>query len=244
MKSLPKRIKKAIYLDLIIIIILNLICLSYFSHIDLFELLNSYTKQHESYELDEIIPTFITISFSLTVFSVRRVMELTDLITKAEELAVRDSLTGLYNRRYIDEVFYTELDRNRRNNTQFSIVMIDIDDFKKVNDTYGHNIGDQVLFQVSKLILSVSRKVDIVSRWGGEEFLILCPETNTSKASLAANRLLSVINSNEFQKVQSVTVSIGVVCSRIDESFESIVNRADECMYQAKKNGKNGYVSS
>ncbi|MBL4832713.1 MAG: GGDEF domain-containing protein [Pseudomonas sp.] len=244
MKHIPKLIKKAIYFDLAIIFIFNLLFLVFFSRIDLFELLNVYTQQHENYELDEVIPLFFTLSISLTVFATRRVIELVELVAKTEELSLRDPLTELYNRRYIREVFYNELDRNRRNKTQLAIVMIDIDDFKQINDTYGHHAGDQTLIQVSKLILSVCREVDIVSRWGGEEFLILCPETNSSQGQLVSERLLAIINSHEFSDIKDVTISIGVVCSNLGESFEAIVNRADDCMYKAKNNGKNGYVSA
>jgi diguanylate cyclase (GGDEF)-like protein len=243
LKNFPKKIRKAIYLDITAIIIINLILFYIFNQIDLFELLIEYTKNHENIELDEIIPVFISLSFSLGIFAFRRILELTNLVSETNELSIRDYLTGLYNRRYISDIFDNELNRSRRNNTQFSLLMIDIDNFKKINDTFGHNVGDNVLSEISERLLSVSRKADIISRWGGEEFLILCPGTGPLEASKTAERLLSVINSSEFKEVKEVTISIGVVTHNKDENFEAIVNRADECLYKAKENGKNDYIS-
>ena len=243
MRIFPIKIRRAIYFDIAVIIIINLILFYIFKQIDFFEVLVKYTKNHENVELDEVIPVFISLSISFFIFAFRRIIELTHLVSETEELSIRDFLTGLYNRRYISHMFENELDRNRRNNTQLSLLMIDIDDFKKVNDIFGHNVGDYVLSEVSKRLLSVSRKVDIISRWGGEEFLILCPETNSLEAQKTAKRLLYAINSGEFKEIKKMTISIGVVTHNKDESFESIVNRADKCLYKAKENGKNDYVS-
>ena len=163
---------------------------------------------------------------------------------ETEQLSIRDHLTGLHNRRFIQDMFYAEIERAKKGSMQFSMLIIDIDDFKNINDSHGHNAGDKVLSQFSDIILSITRKVDIVSRWGGEEFLILCPETNINEAILTASRLITTISEYEFHKVGHATASIGVVVANVNETFDAIVNRADNCLYKAKKRGKNCYVSA
>ena len=122
--------------------------------------------------------------------------------------------------------------------------MIDIDYFKKVNDTYGHDRGDIVLSQFSDIIKSTTRTIDTVARWGGEEFLILCPETNMKRATLMAERLLSNINAYEFEQVGHLSASIGIVTVNKDDTFEDSVNQADKYLYEAKSSGRNCYKSA
>ena len=236
--------KKLIIIDIILILIFNAVMFFIFGKVDFFEWLYSYVQKYEHLELDEIIPLFFTLSLSLCIFIIRRFVELRVLFANAEKLSTHDHLTGLYNRRLIQGMFDTEMERAIRKHTSFSVLIIDIDDFKNINDNYGHNVGDKVLFQFSEIFKASMRKIDIVSRWGGEEFLILCPETNLNEGILTAQRLISTIRAYEFPGIGHATVSMGVTVVHENETFEHLVNRADECLYKAKNNGKNCYVSA
>ena len=243
-ENLPQWCKKAIQLDTCLLIIFNLIMFILFTQIEAGEHLIENLQKHEKFELDELIPLFMTITLSLLLYTVRRFFELKKLFAKIEQISIRDHLTGLYNRRYIQKRYDDVNESAKNDNKTFSAIIIDIDDFKKINDNYGHNIGDDVLDQFAKIILSSTRSLDIVSRWGGEEFLILCPHTDLFSASKAAERIITAIRAFNFDRVGYVTASLGIVVADKDESFESIVNRADKCLYHAKNSGKNCYKSS
>jgi diguanylate cyclase (GGDEF)-like protein len=155
------------------------------------------------------------------------------------ETSTKDELTGLYLRDVFD-VFLTKLiDENKRNSEELSLLMIDIDDFKKVNDNYGHQKGDEVLSKVGDILNDTVREMDFAARYGGEELCIIMPNTNEKNASLIANRIrekISKVNFDEF----SITVSIGV--SQLNEnitSSENLILYADKALYKAKNNGKN-----
>lgn len=214
-----------------------------FGQIDFLEWLYIYSREHDQFELDEIIPIFITISISLLVFSIRRIRELNRVLQETKYLSIRDHLTKLYNRRYIQDIYLREIERSIRKNKSLSILLIDIDNFKKINDIYGHSVGDEVLQEISKIMVTIARKSDITARWGGEEFLILCPETDLKEAEVFTLRLVESIDNNIFKGVGNVTVSIGVTNTSINENLETVVHRADEYLYQAKANGKNCYIA-
>ena len=235
---------KIIKLEIILIVIFNTVMLFVFMKLDMTELLYHHVKDFEAFELDEILPVSFTVALSLIVFIIRRYYETKELYLLNEELSIRDPLTELYNRRYAVNIFNLEKERSKRGKKQLSIMIIDIDDFKNVNDNYGHNTGDSVLFKFAQIIQSAVRKVDIASRWGGEEFLIICPETNLNEANMTAERLITTISEHEFNIVGNITASIGVVAINDDENFEDVVNRADKCLYEAKNSGKNRYVSA
>jgi len=154
-------------------------------------------------------------------------------------LAFTDSLTQLYNRNRIDESLTQEVIRYERYKSVFSVILLDIDHFKQVNDNYGHPVGDQVLVDVSRLLKLYSREVDIVGRWGGEEFLIVMPETNLYDAKTQAESLRVHIQSHDFLEVSSVTASFGVAAIRKDECNNKLVARADVALYKAKNKGRN-----
>ncbi len=161
-----------------------------------------------------------------------------------QEMAITDSLTGLYNRRYFDELLLREEARARRYPQHFSLLMIDIDDFKKINDTYGHPAGDSVLRLVGQILLRRIRNTDYVARYGGEEFCVIAPHTNKKNASVFAARIMDIIAKEEFPLNQTdktrVTVSIGVANFSDDaQTKEDLLKKADDVLYQAKKMGKN-----
>jgi len=240
--SFPKWTKRKINLDISLLVILNIVMFVIFTQVDIGEHLIERLQKYEEFELDEVIPLFITIALSLLFYTVRRFKELKKLFAEIEQISVRDHLTGLYNRRYIQAQYYDINGCSKRGNDSFSVIIIDIDDFKKINDTFGHNIGDSVLQQFSEVILASTRSLDIISRWGGEEFLILCPQTNLESAASVGKRILSFIRDHDFNDVGHLTASLGIVVAKEQESFEEIVNRADQCLYQAKNNGKNCYI--
>ncbi len=165
------------------------------------------------------------------------------LYETVEELAITDWLTGLYTRRYFFERFGEELERSRRHGFKFSFLMIDIDDFKKCNDTYGHLVGDAVLREVSHITKGSTREIDLVARYGGEEFSIILPETDRTGAMLVAGRIRKKIEENIFKAYDeklNITVSIGLTVYPDDsEEMADLVERADKALYAAKNSGKN-----
>ena len=164
--------------------------------------------------------------------------------TKLEELAAVDSLTGLLNRRRFFELAQEELARARHLRSSLSVIMLDIDHFKQVNDNYGHLAGDQVLIEVAKRISGSLRRVDIVCRYGGEEFAIILPETNLLLAEQVADRIWSKITSNPFKVGKSeiqVGVSLGVAYQDSEEEIfiDTLLDLADQALYKAKNAGRN-----
>lgn len=158
-------------------------------------------------------------------------------------LSVTDFLTQYYNRRYFTEKLEREIDLARRAGRCFSVLMFDIDHFKNINDNYGHDVGDTVLVAVASLVRKRIRKVDIPCRWGGEEFMILLPETNLKNAHKLAEELRELISCQKIDEKISVTASFGVTECQKTDTVLSIAKRADELMYKAKSLGRNRVVS-
>jgi two-component system cell cycle response regulator len=160
-----------------------------------------------------------------------------------ERLATFDSLTGLYNRRAILSKLYELINLANRYREDFSLSMLDIDHFKKVNDHYGHLAGDEVLEQIARSIHRNIRDTDIVGRYGGEEFIIILPKTNLSSSWVVAERLRSIIEKANLKdsggNVFTITVSQGLVGWERDEDAASLISRADEALYKAKEKGRN-----
>lgn len=161
---------------------------------------------------------------------------------RAEELAITDRLTGLYNRLKLDEVLNYEIAQTRRYETPLSIIIIDIDHFKSVNDTYGHQTGDMVLIEAAQILRSCSRASDTSGRWGGEEFLIILPNTNLSGALEAAEKIRMAIENYPFSVVGQKTASFGVSEFLANENENSFIERADQALYRAKTGGRNQVV--
>lgn len=157
----------------------------------------------------------------------------------AEELSVTDKLTGLYNRRRLDDLLQQESDRAERYGLAFSAIMCDIDFFKRVNDTYGHQAGDAVLVQIAQLLQESVRASDVSGRWGGEEFIVVCPETDVDGAYLLAEKLRVVIAAHDFPIVGSKTCSFGVVSRLPQEKVDDLIGRMDAALYCAKERGRN-----
>ena len=161
-----------------------------------------------------------------------------------EKLSLTDTLTQIPNRRYLDKEYELELKRAQRYNTIFSIIIIDIDFFKQVNDTYGHQVGDDILIQVAQLLNQNIRNTDILGRWGGEEFFIISPETNIEESKNLASKLKDVIEYFDFPVVRSITCSFGLSQYNQKDEKNDTFKRADKALYQAKKSGRNRVITS
>ncbi len=158
---------------------------------------------------------------------------------KVEELSLTDSLTGVHNRRKFDEIMEYQFSIWKRFEKDFSLIFIDLDDFKIVNDTYGHNIGDKVLIEISAIVKGNIREVDSLCRWGGEEFVIICPYTDEKGAIMLAEKVRLSIEEYDFKFIDKQTASFGVGTIKKDENIEFLVDKVDRALYKAKKLGKN-----
>ncbi|MBF0473730.1 MAG: diguanylate cyclase, partial [Nitrospirae bacterium] len=156
-----------------------------------------------------------------------------------KHLATTDRLTGAFNRLKFDDIIVREIERTKRYNSPLSLLMFDIDKFKLVNDQFGHDTGDEVLKVVAHKVAANIRKMDYFFRWGGEEFIILVPNTNSSGAKIFAENIRKTIENHEFNAVKKVTISIGVSQYIDDENTDTFIKRADEALYRAKENGRN-----
>ena len=203
-----------------------------------------------NYELVWKIATGSLVIILLIIYWNRKIIKTNKLLKEAQEnvreknkelekLATTDKLTNLYNRRKIEELLEFELNRSERFNHAFGLVIVDIDHFKEVNDTYGHQIGDKVLEEMANILNTNRRKTDFVGRYGGEEFVILCPESDVNGVLNLMESFKEKISNHEFFKVKNKTASFGVTMSQKNDTIESILKRADEALYQAKDNGRN-----
>ena len=176
----------------------------------------------------------------------QKIQDLKDLHKKVKEISIRDGLTNLYNRRYLDEQLGILSSRARRYNQSLSIAIVDIDNFKKLNDTFSHQVGDEVLKQVANILASDLRESDLAARYGGEEFVLIFPETSLKKATIVCKRTCQQIASYNWSSICSnlkVTVSIGISDDVKVRNHQEQLQIADKHLYIAKHSGKNRVVS-
>jgi diguanylate cyclase (GGDEF)-like protein len=157
-----------------------------------------------------------------------------------QHLATTDGLTGIANRRHLELLVNHEMERGERTGEPASLILCDIDNFKAINDLYGHHVGDQVLVDFSRRILRQVRRCDAFGRWGGEEFLLLLPSTGRDAALALAQLLCQGIAASDFSPVGTVTASFGVAQHRPQESQDAWLQRLDAALYAAKAAGRNG----
>jgi diguanylate cyclase (GGDEF)-like protein len=183
--------------------------------------------------------------------SIRYALERNELLKKIRDLAIRDPLTSLYNRRELHRFLDNEIIKSRRYNHSFSVLMIDVDHFKEINDRFGHRIGDEILQQVTQALVINSRGCDLSARYGGDEFTIVLPETSADQAWNSAERLrkvvealsIQVINENKLLEKIPMTICIGVAEYPVDASTgDALIDKADQALYQAKQLGSNRVV--
>jgi two-component system, cell cycle response regulator len=168
--------------------------------------------------------------------------QLEDMLTRVETLAIMDSLTGLFNRRRFETLLSNEFKKCQRYQHALSCMIIDIDHFKEVNDSFGHQAGDLVLREVAQVIQASIREVDTPARWGGEEFVVLSPNTPKEKARRAAERILSSMTAHKFSGIgdRCLSVSIGLagIPDQSIDTMEKLIHTADLAMYEAKRKGR------
>lgn len=155
------------------------------------------------------------------------------------EYANKDSLTQIFNRRKIEKILNNEIIQSKKDKSKFCLVFFDIDDFKKINDDFGHEVGDRILISVSDVILNSVRKSDYFGRWGGEEFIIIFPNTSIDNAKRITENLRVLIETSEFEVNRKITASFGITESKESDTQNDIINRADNAMYEVKAKGKN-----
>lgn len=172
--------------------------------------------------------------------------ELRDLAEKSRQLALTDALTGIWNRQALDEVLAKEYTRWQRYQKPLSLIIWDIDFFKRVNDEYGHAAGDKVLKTIARIFKQATRDADFISRFGGEEFVGLFPETRLEDALLLANKVRDKIATSKFHyenRPVPITASAGLASFRPNDTIESVFKRADAALYRAKESGRNKCIS-
>ena len=195
------------------------------------------TKSSESYWLEQtIVPIRDKNNNIISFMSVGS--DISDK-KRLETLSQTDKLTHLFNRHKLDETLLIEIERATRYNKKLSLIIIDIDNFKYVNDTFGHQIGDDVLTAVAEILQKSIRKIDVLGRFGGEEFLIICPQTDKEGVIILADNTKNNIEIYQFPTVGQVTISLGLSSYQIGDDEKSMLKRADEALYISKSTGKN-----
>jgi diguanylate cyclase (GGDEF)-like protein len=198
-------------------------------------------------DLAIVLLAVLSISLLLGIihlFTSRLIKKVSEANRKMQEMAITDALTGIFNRRHIMERFAEEFERARRVEGQLSCIMADIDDFKSINDTYGHLFGDKILEKIAAVMSSSLRTYDILGRFGGEEFLVVLPDTGPDAAGTLAERIRRNVKENctaepGLSQCGTVTMSFGFTAMRdTDRSVDDIIKRADDGLYKAKSSGK------
>jgi len=203
--------------------------------------LNNYDElAHRAYNKERHIKIKddIFIIQASDIESVHKLFTLTKVTSLSNE-AKLDTLTGIYNKRYFNDILKSYIEEKKH----FPLAILDIDDFKKINDTYGHLTGDQVLKEFVLLILGELEPSDLLARWGGEEFLIIFSDDSLAKAKEKLESIQQSINTHEFLKAGYLTTSFGLTCLSDNDDIYTIVERADRALYEAKIKGKNMIIT-
>lgn len=244
--------------ELSIIVLFSFTLTLLMSSVGAYERLYLFTRMHELYTLDEFVvfmPSFLAMGFILLSYQkiqeleleIARRKEIEEVLKESENkykaLSITDDLTGLYNSRHFYNQLQVEMHRSIRYDHPLSLLLLDVDDFKHYNDTYGHLEGDKLLALLGKILLGSLRAVDSAFRYGGEEFTVILPETEVKNAVTVAERIrerfeAEILSLKPDEKVRC-TVSIGVSQYQPEEDCEVFVRRADNALYMAKEQGKN-----
>ena len=196
------------------------------------------SEERWEYIISIAIFSFLSLIFPFIIG--KRLIEQQEQLSKEiRNLSETDHLTAIYNRRKMTELFDREITRYKRYKYPLSIILIDIDYFKKINDQFGHNQGDTTLKEIASILKSEARESDYVGRWGGEEFLIICPETDLEGARTLAEKLRKIISEYPFTRIGHRTASFGITTCSNDSSFENMINHADKALYSSKSAGRN-----
>lgn len=204
-------------------------------------LITSYTFEFKS----RLIYSFLTVSFLFAFYENARqnsYIRIQEMSQKFENQAMRDPLSELLNRRGMQEKLQNEFERSKRYNNDLTVMMCDIDDFKTINDQYGHDKGDEIIKSIGTIFKSGMRKQDSLARWGGEEYLFLLPETNGNQAMQLAEKLRREVLKEAYtqdDKIFSITVSVGLHQITATDTIDQAITKADTNLYIAKEQGRN-----
>ncbi|MBL1243340.1 MAG: diguanylate cyclase [Sulfurimonas sp.] len=202
-------------------------------------------KNGEHYHEDQIISPILNEESGEIEYFVSTSKDVTEHVQMQEKmkvLATTDLLTGIKNRYSMNQHITNEMNRIKRYGSSFALMMLDIDFFKKVNDTYGHDVGDYILKEFSTIVEKTIRDTDVFARWGGEEFLVLAPGENTKGAKALAEKIRKNVYEYDFNTVGNITISIGLsVCNSFSDK-EKLLKNIDDALYEAKENGRNRVV--
>ena len=205
------------------------------------DLINTALKYHK-YKFEKAIKTFNTIIYLTVAFLVLIIIFVYKKVKKGLEIeTITDKLTGLYNRLYFNEIYNYFTEKYKRDKSPFTMLIIDIDNFKKINDRYGHATGDEVLSRIGKIIKETVRKTDFAFRYGGEEFVVIFPETDLDEAYMVAERILTNVPQKIKVNLEPVTISGGIGEYK-GENPKEFFEKIDEGLYKAKTTGKNKIV--
>jgi len=197
-------------------------------------------------EIDKLIDLIVALILATTSISIIGVYVINAYEVeeaKIRQLADEDALTGIYNRRKLYEHLTVELEYAKREDVPLRVIMFDLDNFKKTNDTYGHSVGDMVLQHTASVVLNQLRSHDFFARYGGEEFFVVLRNTRMANALSVAERIRAEIENHQYDNGVRATISIGLAVSGRGDSVESLVRRVDEYLYKAKEEGRNRIVS-
>ena len=211
------------------------------THSDIFVKMKNFAGIIFIFKMSINVYEYNGLHFILTLSDITSLKSQSDLL---QYQANHDSLTAIYNRQYFTSFLKTEISRSLRYNHLFSIAMFDIDHFKNINDTYGHDVGDEVLKNISSIVKNYLRDTDIVARWGGEEFMILLAETHINEAFVKIEQLREHIENSILATSvkEPITVSFGVTEFMLSDSKAELLKRVDIALYQAKNSGRNQVV--
>lgn len=198
--------------------------------------IKNHTKNKESYWIDAHIEPIFNNDYIVGYQAIQQNITNEALF---ETLAKIDALTGLFNRYTIEELTQLFINESQLYKKPFSVIIVDVDDFKQINDNYGHQVGDEVLKKLSEIFQILIRSSDRIGRWGGEEFLILLPQTSYIKAKEMAERLRIGLSSYKFDTIGYKTASFGIAEIETKDTIDSLIGRADKALYISKEMGKN-----
>ena len=169
----------------------------------------------------------------------KRTEQLKEALIEIKKISITDKLTGLYNRHHLDSLLVDIQGIINRYDTNYGLILVDIDDFKNINDTYGHQVGDVILKELSILLKNSVRETDTVGRWGGEEFLIILPSISRESIITLSNNIREKIEKNTFSTIKNMTASFGSSLIKKNDNAISFISRTDKALYKAKRKGKN-----
>ena len=231
------------FFELLFIGVISLIAYSSASFFSFHNYYNSLIERYNDSLVNKYLSVIFFLSLAIIIITSIRMIVTIKMLHTYRKLSLLDPLTNLYNRRYIRLNTQKCISKNKRDNEPFSVILIDLDFFKQINDTYGHSQGDKVLKKISKFLVSNVRSNDIVGRWGGEEFIVLCRNSCLNDSINIAEKLRKGIEKISFNNDISITASFGVSEYKIyinkDKDKDNFINQADKALYKSKQNGRN-----